>query len=126
LRGPKRLRTCGLPERGGLRIPLLSKSSASCAGPKADHRDRNRLKAGRLHQVSLKRVTAQVLQCWRRDPPLFGQQELFTVIEAKIHLDLGRDLTIEILEYFDSIKFTRRQGNGRLVMDAESPGRLLM
>jgi hypothetical protein len=37
----------------------------------------------------------------------------FTVIDAKAQLGLGRGLTIELLEYLDSIQFTRRQGDGR-------------
>ena len=37
----------------------------------------------------------------------------FTVIDAKAQLALGRGLTIEILEYFDSIQFTRRRGDRR-------------
>ena len=45
-------------------------------------------------------------------------------LEAKTHLDLGRDLTIEILEYFDRIHFTQRQGNARRVRDADLPQKM--
>ena len=44
---------------------------------------------------------------------LAGTGGRFSVIEAKTHLGLGRDLTIEILEYFDAARFTRRVGNAR-------------
>jgi hypothetical protein len=55
---------------------------------------------------------------------LAAQQAVFSVIETKTHLGLGRDLTIEILEYFDSVKFTRREGNSRRLRNADWPQRM--
>ncbi|MCP5129653.1 MAG: selenocysteine-specific translation elongation factor [Pseudomonadales bacterium] len=40
-----------------------------------------------------------------------------SVIEAKQVFGLGRNLTIEILEFFDQIGYTRRTGNLRLISD---------
>lgn len=113
-----------LNERG-LRIPLLSEIERELRlDPKVQTTViAIAVKAGRLHQVSPKRVTLPtVLQCLAAEiHRLAGQQELFTVIEAKTHLGLGRDLTIEILEYFDRIHFTQRQGTGRRIKDADLP-----
>jgi len=47
----------------------------------------------------------------------------FSIIEFKNHAGLGRNLTMELLEYFDSIRFTKRNGDKRSVIDAELPGR---
>ena len=84
------------------------------------------LRAGNLRQISSKRIASpEVLQGLAAEINRLGaRQDSFTVIEAKTHLDLGRDLTIEILEYFDSIKFTQRQGNSRRVRDAALPQRI--
>jgi selenocysteine-specific elongation factor len=117
-------------DQGGFRIPLLSEIERELQlGQKVQPVViATALKAGNLHQVSPKRVALpEVLQRLAAEiNRLADQQGSFTVIEAKTHLDLGRDLTIEILEYFDSIKFTQRQGNSRRVIDTASPGRLLM
>ena len=114
--------------QGGFRIPLLSEIERELQlGQKVQSVViATALKAGNLRQISPKRVALpEVLQRLAGEiSRLAVQQGGFTVIEAKTHLDLGRDLTIEILEYFDCIKFTQRQGNSRRVMDAASPGRL--
>ncbi|MBP6801709.1 MAG: SelB C-terminal domain-containing protein, partial [Zoogloea sp.] len=113
---------------GGFRIPLLSEIERELRlGPKVQTAViATALKAGKLLQVSPKRVTlpAVLLRLAAEINRLASQQELFTVIEAKTHLDLGRDLTIEILEYFDRIHFTQRQGNARRVRDADLPQKM--
>lgn len=50
--------------------------------------------------------------------------ESLTVVELKAHWKMGRSLTIEVLEFFDSIRFTQRRGNIRVVLDREQPSRL--
>ncbi len=113
---------------GDFRIPLLSEIERELRlDPKVQTTViATALKAGRLRQVSPKRVTLPaVLQRLAAEiNRLASQQELFTVIEAKTHLGLGRDLTIEILEYFDRIHFTQRQGTGRRIKDADLPQRM--
>jgi selenocysteine-specific elongation factor len=47
----------------------------------------------------------------------------FSIKEFKNHAGLSRNLTVEVLEYFDSIGFTRRDGDKRSVIDAEFPGK---
>ena len=39
----------------------------------------------------------------------------FTVVEFRDASGIGRNLCIEILEYFDARGFTRREGNTRLI-----------
>ena len=113
---------------GGFRIPLLSEIERELRlDPKVQTAViATALKAGKLLQVSPKRVAlpAVLLRLAAEISRLASQQELFTVIEAKTHLDLGRDLTIEILEYFDRIHFTQRQGNARRVRDADLPQKM--
>jgi hypothetical protein len=47
-----------------------------------------------------------------------------SVISVKNRFNLGRSLTIEILEYFDAIRFTQRNGQIRRVIDVSLPDRL--
>ena len=114
--------------RGGFRIPLLSEIERELRLDRKLQAEvvATALKAGNLRQISPKRVClpAVLHRLAAEINRLAARQESFTVIEAKTHLDLGRDLTIEILEYFDSIRFTERQGNGRRVRDADLPRRI--
>lgn len=114
--------------QGGFRIPLLSEIEREL---RFDQKVQvaviaTALKAGNLRQIGPKRVALpEVLhQLAAEINRLAARQEYFTVIEAKTHFDLGRDLTIEILEYFDSIHFTQRRGNDRRVRDVELPQRI--
>jgi selenocysteine-specific elongation factor len=43
----------------------------------------------------------------------------FSVIDFRDKSEIGRNLCIEILEYFDSVGFTRRDGNSRFVRTAK-------
>lgn len=111
--------------QGAFRIPLLSEVERELRlDPKVQAEViATALKAGQLRQISPKRVSLpEVLQRLAAEiNQLASLQGQFTVIEAKIHLDLGRDLTIEILEYFDNIHFTQRDGNRRRVKDRDLP-----
>lgn len=50
--------------------------------------------------------------------------EEITVIAMKKQWETGRNLTVEILEYLDSVRFTQRRGNERVILDRELPARL--
>lgn len=112
--------------QGGFQIPLLSEIEKELRlGKKLlSVVIRSALDAGDLHQISPKRVALpQTLdQVAERIQGLAKQQGSFSVIDAKSHLGLGRDLTIEILEYFDSIQLTKRQGNSRSVLNRAGLG----
>ena len=48
----------------------------------------------------------------------------FSVVETKNHLGLGRNSCIQLLEYFDHIGLTRRDGERRMVIDKGLPDRV--
>lgn len=50
--------------------------------------------------------------------------EEITVIALKREWSLGRNIVIEILEFFDSVRFTVRKGNARAVLDEALPQKL--
>jgi selenocysteine-specific elongation factor len=48
----------------------------------------------------------------------------FSTKDFKNHVGLGRNLAVEVLEYFDSIRFTKRDGDMRSVINTELPDRI--
>ena len=83
-------------------------------------------KNGRLHRLSTQRyaLPSQLSKLADEVIALINAAEPITVITMKSRFDTGRNLTVEILEYFDRIHFTRREGNTRIVLDPELPARL--
>ena len=55
---------------------------------------------------------------------LAASDEGLTVIRYKQALDCGRKLAIEILEYFDTVHFTQRRDQHRVIHDATVPEKL--
>jgi selenocysteine-specific elongation factor len=47
----------------------------------------------------------------------------FSVVEFKNHAGLGRNVAIELMEYFDAVHFTVRRGDNRSVIDSDLPDR---
>ena len=71
---------------------------------------------GFLHRINATRyaLTTTLLDFSETSESLAAVQN-FTVADFKNELDIGRKLAIEILEFFDSINFTQRQGNERTI-----------
>jgi selenocysteine-specific elongation factor len=103
--------------KGGFQVPLLSEieKEMGLTSKQLSTLIIPALKSGDLIQLSQKRY----MLCETRDAiktaiiELATDGKCFTVIDAKAQLGLGRGLTIELLEYLDSIQFTRRLGDGR-------------
>jgi len=73
-------------------------------------------KSGNLVQVATNRhyLPETMLQLAEFTESLAdGKEDGFTVIEFRDQLGIGRNLCIEILEYFDRVGFTLRDGNSR-------------
>jgi selenocysteine-specific elongation factor len=58
--------------------------------------------------MDLAEITEKLIQQYNSD-------EGFSVIQFRDKTGIGRNLCIEILEYFDRVGFTRRDGNSRFV-----------
>ena len=52
---------------------------------------------------------------------LTRDKSTLTVAEFRDHFGCGRNVLIEVLEYFDAIGFTRRVGNARVILDRGLP-----
>ena len=114
--------------QAGFRIPLFSEIERDLAFGSVLRTAviGSALQAGRVRQISDRRVASldTLGQIAASINALAERCGSFTVIEAKAQLGLGRDLAIEVLEYFDSVRFTQSSGNSRMVMDKDLPNRL--
>ena len=106
-----------LLRKGGFQVPLLSEieRDSGLNSKQLSALINPALKRGDLFQLSKKRY---MLAETRREietelTALASQQPCFSVIDVKNKLGLGRNLTIEILEFLDAVNFTRRKNDGR-------------
>ena len=76
---------------------------------------------GRLHRINATRyaLTETLLEL-AKGAEVVAAASAFTVAEFKDHFGIGRKLAIEILEFFDSINFTKRQGNERTIANPKA------
>lgn len=113
---------------GGNNILLLSELSAS-TGIETRALDKimfDAVKRGLLHKVSARRyaLPSQLHNLAREISAQADEGEAITVITLKSRFGTGRNITVEILEYFDRIHFTAREGNNRAIIDLGLPARL--
>ena len=76
---------------------------------------------GRLHRINATRyaLTETLLELANGSEAL-AAANAFTVAKFKDHFGIGRKLAVEILEFFDSINFTQRQGNERTIANPKA------
>lgn len=77
---------------------------------------------GLLHRISPNRVALPQQLLWFANETIATEAAGFqlSVIELKTQFGLGRKLTIEVLEYFDRVKFTRRIGDKRIIVNDDN------
>lgn len=111
------LQFSNLLRKGGFQVPLISEIEKE-SGLNANQLSaliKPALKRGEIVQLNRRRYmlseTRNAIENQLAD--LASQRDVFTVIDVKKQLGLGRNLTIEILEYLDSVNVTRRKNEGR-------------
>lgn len=115
-------------QQRGTHIALLSETSEATKLPVPVLRKAAKaaVREGLAFQVSERRfalpehlliLSAGVLKLMRAD-------EEISVIALKTEWGLGRTIAIEIVEFFDSVRFTARRGNVRIVLDEALPQKL--
>lgn len=112
-------------QKHGRQIPNLSQLEQECGLDKAAlqrslsraRRDRRliRINPKRYAETSLLKEFAQAALTLTRDG------STLTVAELRDHFGCGRNVLIEVLEYFDAIGFTRRVGNARVILHRALP-----
>jgi selenocysteine-specific elongation factor len=107
--------------QGALRPPTLTELSASCGvdAKKLEAALSRLARHGRVIRVSKNRffLPASVA----RLEEIARQIEPVTAAAFRDRSGIGRNLAIEVLEFFDRIKFTRRVGDARVVNRGQSP-----
>lgn len=100
-----------LEQECGLTEPALQRSLSRA------QRDRRLIKVNskRYAETSLLYEFAQAVLALTQDKPTL------TITEFRDHFGCGRNVLIEVLEYFDTIGFTRRVGNARVILDRGLP-----
>ncbi|MCP4211691.1 MAG: selenocysteine-specific translation elongation factor [Halieaceae bacterium] len=112
----------------GCAIPLLSEIAASTGMDLEDVKKaaQSAVKQSLALRVSNRRyaLPSQLLELATGIIRLDTANAEISVVAAKQQWGTGRNLTIEILEYFDDIRFTQRRNNARVVLDESLPARL--
>jgi selenocysteine-specific elongation factor len=105
----------------GLNIPLRSEiqNDTGFDAKRLETLTRPAIKTGELFEIGEKRLALkatlrELAQLLKQYTDASGG---ISVIETKQVFGLGRNLTIEILEFFDHIGYTRRRGNLRVIED---------
>lgn len=102
-------------------VPVVSEMAQAIRIPEAELRQviKEATRNGDLCRLSDKRyvLPQHLLHFSNRVVEADREGEALTVINLKARFQSGRNLTIELLEYFDSIRFTRRDGDTRIVID---------
>ena len=115
-------------QQRGKDIPLLSHVSAETGLRKKtlERLGQAAVRDGRLHRLTDNRYATpqQLAQLARLVGDLAADGQPITVVNFKGRMGTGRTVAIEVLEYFDSIRFTQRQEDIRVILDAELPARL--
>lgn len=105
----------------GLNIPLRSEIQKDTGfdAKRLETLTRPAIKTGDLFEIGEKRLAlpATLRELARLVKQFTDTSGGISVIEAKQVFGLGRNLTIEILEFFDQIGYTKRSGNLRLIAD---------
>lgn len=107
-------------EAAGINVPVIS--AAKSQAKLSDVDMKIAIKQGReralLHRVNAERfVLTQTLIKFAEAAEKTAESELLSVVAFKNQLGIGRKLAIEILEYFDSLGFTRRDGDQRVIVN---------
>jgi len=117
-----------LLKKAGKQILLVSEISkeTGLAVAEVEQIAMGAVKRGELFKLTERRyaLPQQLLELSSALIALSQKQEPITARSAKQAWQLGRNLSIELLEYFDSVRFTRRQGDERIIIDPELPQRL--
>ena len=108
----------------GLQIPLRSELQKDTGfdAEQIEALTRPAIKTGELFEIGEKRLglPSTLMALANLIKEFTGDSGEITVIEAKQVFGLGRNLTIEILEFFDNIGFTKRSANARLISDSSA------
>lgn len=107
-------------QKSGVALPLLSDllTLAQVPDPCAKQALRIGMGRGELHELNKHRyaLPTQLLHYFESLTLAHEQGEALSVAVLKTRFGTGRNLTVEILEHFDRLHLTRREGNVRVLL----------
>lgn len=107
-------------QRAGTTLPLLTELLAQAQVPESLAKQAIRLgmSRGELHELNSHRcaLPSQLLHYYEHLSLAHDQGEALSVAVLKAKFGTGRNLTVEILEHFDRLHLTRREGNVRVLL----------
>ena len=107
-------------QQGGVALPLLSDLITLAQVPDQFAQQALRIGMGRgeLHELNKHRyaLPTQLLHYYQCLTLAHDQGEALSVAVLKSRFGTGRNLTVEILEHFDRLHLTRREGNVRVLL----------
>ena len=106
-------------QQGGQSLPLLSELVA--ANRMSDQDVREALRVGLARRTASANdhryaLPEQLAAYYQHLTEADADGEDITVGNMKKRFDAGRNLTVEVLEYFDALRLTRREGNTRSLL----------
>ena len=112
-------------DKHGTRIPVITELESECGLSS----ERFQAALGRavrkkaLIKLNTKRFTTPsvLLQFAEAALNLTRDANAFSLVEIRDRLGCGRNIIVDVLEYFDAIRFTRREGEGRIVINRKLP-----
>ena len=107
-------------QAAGLNVPVISEAKSQAGLGDLDLK--LAIKRGRevhaLHRLNADRfVLSGTLLTFIKVAEQIAANQSLSVVAYKNELNIGRKLAIEILEYFDSLGFTRRDGDQRVIVN---------
>ena len=104
----------------GVNVPVISEARSQARLSDVDMKIAIKLgrERGLLHRVNAERfILTQTLIKFAKAAEKTVESEPLSVVAFKNQLGIGRKLAIDILEYFDGIGFTRRNGDQRTIVN---------
>ena len=109
-------------KKAGLEVPVLSdlRSRIGLTELELKIAIKHGMSSTELHRINATRYAmADTLRHISTGIIALAGDAPFTVAEVKEHFAIGRKLTIELLEFLDSINVTQRNGNARVISNAK-------
>ncbi len=112
-------------QKHGKQIPAVTQLEQECGIERQVllHSIGRAQREGKLVKINAKRYAlASVLNDFAQAAlDLTADEPTLTVVRYRDHLGCGRNIAVDVLEYFDGIRFTRRDGEARIILKRALP-----
>lgn len=114
-------------QKHGNQIPTVTQLERECGIERQAllHNIGRAQREGKLVKINAKRyaLTSVLNDFAQAALDLTADEPTLTVVDYRDHLGCGRNIAVDVLEYFDGIRFTRRDGEARIILKRALPVR---